>query len=122
MEKGKRIKKRLSGRKRDLLVLLGLSALLAFAVWRIFYDGTEKTSLQTFSGTESERALCALLSEIDGVGEVSVMICQSEEGVESVVVVCEGARDIRVHTSVKEAVAAALGTEEKNVKIYLKKD
>ncbi len=63
-----------------------------------------------------------LLEEIEGVGEANVMICENEEGVQSVVVVCDGANDLRVVINVREAVAAALGTEENAVKIYLKKE
>lgn len=114
------VKKRLAGKKREVFVLLLLACLLAFAVWKIFYGGEVETA--AVSGSEEERALATLLSEIDGAGEVSVMICQDENGVNGVVIVCEGAQDIRVHTSVKEAAATALGTDEKNVKIYLKKN
>ena len=40
----------------------------------------------------------------------------------ALVVVCEGANDFQVVMHVREAVAAALGTEQKAVKIYLKKE
>ena len=64
----------------------------------------------------------ALCLEIDGVGNVRVMICEDEDGVESVVVVCEGANDLRVNMDIREAVSAALGTDEKSVKIYQMKE
>ena len=47
---------------------------------------------------------------------------EEEDEVKSVVVVCEGAKDIRVVMEVREAVATALNTQQKSVKIYLKKD
>ena len=65
--------------------------------------------------------MALLLNEINGVGEVDVMIHETEEGVQSVVVVCEGAENLLVNMHIREAVAAALGTDEKSVKIYLKK-
>ena len=71
--------------------------------------------------TETERKISLLLEEIEGVGKASVMVCETEEGILGAVVVCEGANDIRVNINVREAVATALGTEEKAVKIYLKK-
>lgn len=111
-----------SGKIKDLLIIAGLALLLVFAVWRIFYKPDVLSTQTGVNGTESERALTALLGEIEGVGEVNVMICEDEEGVQSVVVVCDGAKNIRVNSDIREAVAAALGTEEKNVKIYLKKD
>ena len=92
-----------------------------FAVWKVFYDGDTKNVISV-SGSETEQKISLLLKEIDGVGEANVMICETEEGVKSVVVVCEGARDLQVVMNVREAVAAALGTEEKAVKIYLKKE
>ena len=62
------------------------------------------------------------LQEIDGVGEASVIVYEKEGDVENVVVVCEGANDLRVVMNVREAVASALGTEQNSVKIYLKKE
>ncbi|MBS1400593.1 MAG: hypothetical protein HPZ86_07330 [Clostridia bacterium] len=111
-----------NGRIRDILLLSALALLLVFAVWKIFYTGYTKNVSGMTSGSESEQRLCSLLKEIDGVGEVNVMICESEDGVESVVVVCEGANDLRVNMNIREAVAAALGTDEKSVKIYLMKE
>ena len=63
-----------------------------------------------------------MLQEIDGVGDASVIVYEKEDEIESVVVVCEGANNLRVVLNVREAVASALGTEEKAVKIYLKKE
>lgn len=110
-----------NGRIRDILLLSALALLLVFAVWKIFY--TDKSeSVSAFNGSASEQRLCALLEEIDGVGKVNVMICEGEGSIESVVVVCEGANNLKVNMNIREAVAAALGTDEKSVKIYLMKE
>lgn len=111
-----------NGRFKDILLLCALALILLIAVWIIFYGEDDQTSLTATTGSENEIKVSRLLQEIDGVGEASVMICETEEGVESVVVVCEGANDLQVIMNVREAVAAALGTEEKAVKIYLKKE
>ncbi len=111
-----------SGRWKDILLLSALALVLIVAVWIIFYGQDDQTSLTATTGSENEIKVSRLLQEIDGVGEASVMICETENGVESVVVVCEGANDLQVIMNVREAVAAALGTEEKAVKIYLKKE
>ena len=116
-------KKRLNGKIKDLLIIGGLAILIVFAAWKIFYqeeriDG--QTSVSTLS--ESEEKVSRLLEEIDGVGEAEVMICETEEGVEGVVVVCEGAKNLQVVMDIREAVAAALGTKQNAVKIYLKKE
>ena len=113
-------KSRLNGRGKDILLLCILATVLTFATWKLFYkDETVETSV--ISGTDEEKKVARILQEIDGVGKAEVMIYESEEGVESVVVVCEGANDLRVVMNVREAVATALGTEQKAVKIYQKK-
>ena len=109
-----------NGRIKDFLLLAGLALVLMLAAWQIFDDDGEKRG--TVAATERETKVMRLLEEIDGVGEASVIVCEDEEGVKSVVVVCEGANDLRVVMDVREAVSAALGTEQKAVKIYLKKE
>ena len=118
----KRKKRLKTGKLKDALLISGLALLLVFSVWRVFYTPQTTTASSLQSGTDTERMLASLLSEIEGVGEVRVMVYEDEDGVKSVVVVCDGAQNIRVNTNVREAAAAALGTDEKNVKIYLKKD
>lgn len=95
--------------------------MLILAAWQIFH--TEETGdTVAVTATQAETKVSRLLEEIDGVGEASVIVYETEDGAKSVVVVCEGANDLRVVMNVREAVAAALGTEEKAVKIYLKKE
>ena len=109
------------GKWKDVLIIATLALVLVIAVWRIFYSG--KDSEETLAtASENEQKVSKLLAEIDGVGKAEVMICETEEGVQSVVVVCEGANDLQVIMDVREAVAAALGTQEKSVKVYLKKE
>ena len=110
-----------SGRIKDVLLLGALGLLLVFAAWKVFYTEDSAVKTSTATQSETERKVSRLLSEIEGVGEASVMICETDEGVTGAVVVCEGANDIRVVIDIREAVAAALGTKEKEVKVYLKK-
>ena len=107
---------------KEIVLVIVLVLALLFAVWQIFKKDDDSAEKTMASLSQSEVKVAQILEEIDGVGEASVVVCESENGVESVVVVCEGANDIRVIMDVREAVAAALGTEEKNVKIYLKKE
>ena len=112
--------KRIDGRIKDILLLSVLGLGLFFASWKIFHT-EENVAVNATVSSETENKVMRLLEEMEGVGEASVMICESEEGIRSVVVVCDGANDLRVLIKVRDAVAAALGTEEKAVKIYLKK-
>ncbi len=98
-----------------------LAIVLFFTAWKIFQEDGEKEA-ETLSLSENEVKVMRLLQEIDGVGEASVVVCEDEDGVKSVVVVCEGANNLQVAMNVREAVAAALDTEQKSVKIYLKKE
>ena len=113
--------KRIDGRIKDMLLLSFLGLVLFFAAWEIFHTEENVATVANVS-TDTENKVMRLLEEIEGVGNASVMICENEEGVQSVVVVCDGANDLRVLINVREAVAAALGTEENAVKIYLKKE
>ena len=109
-----------NGKIKDVLIIGVLAIVLIIAVWKIF--SKEDTSVATMSTrTANEQKVSNLLSKIEGVGDAEVMIYETEEGVQSVVVVCEGANDLQVIMDVREAVATALGTQEKAVKIYLKK-
>ena len=108
-----------ASRMKEILVVGGLALALLFAVWRVFYAEDTASVATTLSPTEEK--ISKLLQEIDGVGQAEVMIYETDEGVQSVVVVCEGANNLQVMIDVREAVASALGTQEKNVKIYLKK-
>ena len=121
MSKIKELLKGLDGRIKDVFLLSALAILLIFATWQVFHtEDSEEAVLVGLS--EAESKVSRILAEIDGVGEASVMVYETEEGAQSVVVVCEGANNLRVVMDVREAVAAALGTEEKAVKVYLKKE
>ena len=110
-----------NGKRKEVFLLSVLGVVLCLAVWLVLADGkTLVTSGKQYS--ETERKLVSLLEEMNGVGEAEVMVCETEEGVQSVVVVCDGARDFKVVMTIREAVAAALGTEEKTIKIYQKKE
>ena len=101
---------------------MGLLALLLFCIaFLVFRDEGKEDNVSSSQMSEKEQKVCAILQEIEGVGEASVIVCEDEDGVKSVVVVCEGANNFRVVTDVREAVATALNTEQKSVKIYLKK-
>ena len=104
---------------KEVLLFSVLTIFLLLATWKVFGGDSEKT---TVSMNATEQKLALILENIDGVGAAEVMVSETENGEKGAVIVCEGANDIRVLIAVREAVATALGTEQKNVKIYLKKD
>ena len=112
----------LSGRIKDV-VWIGIVALLLFlACFWAFGKEESSQSVALLQMSEKEQKISRILQEIEGVGDASVVVCEEDNEVKSVVVVCEGAKDIRVVMEVREAVATALNTQQKSVKIYLKKD
>ena len=121
MTKLKDFFRKMDGRIKDVLLLSVLACLLFFATWQIFHT-EEAETVSLVGASETEIKVSKILEKIDGVGEASVIVYEDEEGVKSVVVVCEGANDLRVVMDVREAVSAALGTQQKAVKIYLKKE
>ena len=117
--------KRLSDKRKEkikeMLLFCGLALILLVVVWQVF-GGKDKAAVKEITYSEKEIKVARMLTEMEDVGDVEVMIYEGEEGVESVVVLCDGATDLRVIISVREAVATALGTEEKRIKVYLKKE
>ena len=119
--RGKMLTDKRKERIKEALFLCGLAMLLIIVVWQVFGKNSKNASSEiTYS--EKELKVARLLEKMEGVGDAEVMIYEGEGEVESVVVLCEGAEDIRVIMSVREAVATALGTEEKKIKVYLKKE
>ena len=110
-----------NGKMKEIVILTAVALVLILVAWSVFHGKDTKTA-STAEMTDMEWKVARILQEIDGVGAANVIVCETNEGIESVVVVCEGANDLRVVMDVREAVAAALGTSEKSVKIYLKKE
>lgn len=104
---------------KNIALFFTLACCLSIAVWQVFFINDTNNAVSLENDLETELAL--FLKEMDGVGEVEVMIHETEEGVQSVVIICEGANDLLVNMNVREAVSAAIGADEKSVKIYLKK-
>ena len=112
----------LNSRIKDVLWISVVALLLFLSCFLVFRKEDSTQSVALVQMSEKEQKITKILQEIEGVGEVSVVVCEEHDEVKSVVVVCEGAKDIHVVMEVREAVATALNTQQKSVKIYLKKD
>ena len=118
-DKGNLWSKLKNGRIKEWLFVLLFAAVLCVLAWVVFYDNrTDAATDVTTLGTDTEKKLTAILEQIEGVGEVEVMISEEEEP--TVVIVCDGGKDLQVIIRVREAAAAAVGTKEQNVKIYVR--
>ncbi len=106
---------------KDILLMSVLAFTLFFTAWIVFDKEDEKKS-EEVTLSEREKQVMRILEELDGVGEASVVVSETNEEIRSVVVFCEGARDFQVVMDIREAVSTALGAEQKFIKIYLKKE
>ena len=113
--------KKINGKPKDIVLLCMLAIALIWVSWLVFHTDDTK-NVSSIQPTSTESRVMQLLREIEGVGEANVMIYETDEGIQSVAVVCEGGNDLRVIMNVRSAVSAALGTNEKIVKVYLKKE
>lgn len=110
----------LKANRKLLAIIILLAALIVIAF--VLYGSNNKTtataSVNSTSRTETETKLIRILSEIDGVGQAEVMINESENGIEGVIIVCEGANSIMTRNDVLNAVTTALKVEKNNIAIY----
>ena len=107
-----RLWERLRGARRiELFAALALSALLALAL----INGREG---QTPQKTELESRVERILSCMEGVGEVSAMITQEEDGtVRGVLIVARELADLGVYLRLQRAVASLLEVEVDRIEI-----
>ncbi len=101
-----------------LLIILAV-ILLSFDVFTQSRDGRRQI-LDDDGGTETE--LCAILSDIEGVGEVDVMLQYDEdENITGVIVTAAGAGNPVVQNDLINAVTAVFGISASNVEVFEKK-
>ena len=111
-------------RRGEWLLVLAVLALCILVLSQ--GEGQEDTG----GGTELEARLERVLSAIEGAGEVRVMIAQREtqevsafavsqpqQEVTGVLVVCEGARDVRVRLAIEQAAQTLLGIERSRIEV-----
>lgn len=103
---------------KTLLIILALVIVLILIV--VFYNDTSgDASAGSFNDkTQTEIKLEGILSSIDGVGESNVMVTESADGIEGVIIVCQGADNIMTRNDILNAVSTALNIEKNIIAIY----
>ena len=103
-----------------LLIILIIGMILIFA------SGEKKT--ETKNDNSEEQRLEEILSDIEGVGRVSVMITyrenvksgRVEKEAKGVVITADGAREVTVKTEISNAASAALDLPLHKVCVFIK--
>lgn len=118
--------KKLRGIKNIQIIV----AIFIIAVALIIYSSVS-TSLKTKSDTatsgisssmsEQEQRLSAILSRIEGAGEVEAMITQNNGEIVGVLITAQGANDITVRLRLLDAAATALGVSKQVINVYSRK-
>lgn len=101
-----------------LLIIIAV-ILLSFDVFTQSKDGRRQV-IDKDGGTETE--LCMILSDIDGVGEVDVMLQYSKDDeITGAIVTAEGAGSPVVKNNLINAVMAVFDISASNVEVFEKK-
>lgn len=103
--------------KKVLIICLCLICLILAAL--AIRSTTDSSSAADTDKSQTETKLAAVLTRMDGVGEVDVMVTENDRGtILGVVVVCEGADNIMTRNDILNAVATALNIERNIIAIY----
>lgn len=115
--KKENIKKFFNNKTTRIVLILLIALLLLFAVYRVFFKSETPTKAQ-YQASELEQRLSRILSQIDGVGETTVMVGEEEGKAVSAVIVFSGADSILTRMRVIDAASGALGIGKENVLVY----
>lgn len=106
-------------RYKRIIVVSGLLVLLIAVAILLFGNSSQSLTVNSPSTrSETEAKLIRILSEIDGVGRAEVMINEGQDGVEGVVIVCQGANSIMTRNDVINAVKVALKVDKNKIAVY----
>ena len=105
--------------KKNIIIIALLLALLVAIAFALYGSKNKVSTVTSDVGkTPTEIKLTRILSEIDGVGNAEVMINEGENGINGVIIVCEGAYNIMTRNDILNAVSTALGVDRGNIAIY----
>ena len=116
-------KKLSENKKNQWIVLLLVGILLVVVSIPTKSNTNTETSWETseeneFNTTETEQRLEKILSQMQGIGQVHVMITyQEESNVEGVVVVAEGAENSVIVQKITEVVRALFDVDSHKIKV-----
>ena len=117
------MKKAVDFLKQNKSALIVLVLLIALIIIAVSLNGNKRSALTSTAGSTQNKSVTEIkleqiLSEIKGVGQAEVMINESEEGIEGVIIVCSGANNLMTRSDILKAVTTALNVNGNNIAIY----
>jgi len=94
-----------------------LLLLVAVCVLALLFLSTNREASGGAQPTELEARLERVLSAVDGAGDVRAMVTERDGAVLGVVIVAEGANEVRVRLSLAQAARALLDTELSRIEV-----
>jgi len=119
----------LSGRFKGAVKIEWLAMIAALAVLFLLFLRNGQQSVSEGEGTELETRLAAVLQTVEGVGRVKVLVNErqavpafsgggaNEREVTGVVIVAEGARDLRIALAIQQATKTLLNVELDQIQV-----
>lgn len=102
-----------------LLIVLSVSAIIFLTISILTEPGHIKQISDDKGSTEE--MLCSILSDIDGVGDVSVMIdYDDKDNVSGVIVTCQGGDSSSTRNNVIKGVSSLFNIPVSNVTVFSK--
>lgn len=98
-----------------------IAVIFAIIIMLIYLSSLGSTKTTSSNQTDLESRLCSILEDLEGVGEVSVLInyLDEEETKAGIVVVASGADDISVRLQILKAVETVLNLPTTNIEILV---
>lgn len=99
-----------------------IAVIFAIVIFLIYLSSLGKTSVFNDStSTAFEQRLCAILSDIDGAGNVSVFVNSSDDSnnIIGIIVVSSGAQEVRVRLDILRAIQTVLNQPTTNIEILV---
>ncbi|MCM1306724.1 MAG: hypothetical protein NC037_05780 [Bacteroides sp.] len=116
--------KKLKGIKNLQIIVVIFIIAVALIIYSTVMTRGSSASEQTSSNsvmTADEQRLSAILSNIEGAGEVDAMITVDDGKIAGVLVIADGADSITVRLRLIDATATALGISKNIVNVFCRK-
>ncbi len=106
----------LRGKNTKYLIMICIGVMILIASSSLMQSGGNR-----MSQAATEKKLAAVLEQIDGVSDVTVMIDSENNRAQGVIIVAKGAENTGTKNNISNAAAAALGIPQHKIEVFSKK-